>query len=60
LLLLSGRGTPEVFAVVAWGSKRGLARAGGVVVRLGPGVRGAHVLEGCGWPEVVGRMRRFV
>jgi hypothetical protein len=27
---------------------------------LGPGVRGAHVLEGCGWPEVAGRTRRFV
>jgi hypothetical protein len=59
-LLLSGRGTPEVFVVVAWGSEQGLARAGGVVARLGPGVRGAHVLEGCGWPEVAGQMHRFV
>jgi hypothetical protein len=59
-LLLSGRGTPEVFAVVAWGSERGLAQAGGVIARMGPGVRGAHVLEGCGLPEVAGQTHRFV
>jgi hypothetical protein len=48
--LLNGQGAPEVFAVVAWCSERGLARAGGVVARMGPGVSGAHVLEGRGWP----------
>jgi hypothetical protein len=49
-----------VFAVVAWGSEWGLAQAGGVVARLGPGVRGVHVLEGCGWPEVAGQTHRFI
>jgi hypothetical protein len=50
--LLFWRGAPEVFAVVAWCPERGLVGAGGVVARLGPGMCGACVLEGCGWPEV--------
>jgi hypothetical protein len=58
--LLFWRGTPEVFAVVAWCSERGLTGAGGVVARLGPGVCGARALEGRGWPEVARRTCRSV
>jgi hypothetical protein len=48
--LLSGRGTPEVFAVVMGCSEWGLPREGGVIARRGPGMCGARVLEGRGCP----------
>jgi hypothetical protein len=58
--LLFWRGTPEVFAVVAWCPERGLVGVGGVVARLGPGVCDARVLEGFGWPELARRTCRSV
>jgi hypothetical protein len=37
-----------------------IGRASGGIAKLGPGVRGTHVLEGCGWPEVARRACHFV
>jgi hypothetical protein len=53
--LINGRGGLSGLQGQSWCPGRALAGVGGGVAVLGPGVRGARILEGCGWTEAMRR-----